>query len=324
MTHPSIPKKTAVVCVNLGTPSQATFLGVRRFLKDFLSDQRVVDTPKFIWWWILNLIILTVRPGRVAKQYQKVWHEEGSPLMVHSKRLVNALQDQLGEHFDVKLAMRYGDPQLKEVLTDISKNHYQKLIILPLFPQYSATTTASIFDEVSRFYQKQSYIPSLNFINHYADYPLYIEALAQSLEDHWKNHDKGERLVISYHGIPDRYFKRGDPYYCFCSKTTRLLRERLHDDSIIMVFQSRFGPGKWLEPSCETTIEELAKEGIKRLDIISPGFAADCLETIEEIDETYREVFMEHGGEQYHYIAALNDQAHHVTALKSLIESHAL
>ena len=322
--HPNIPKKTAVLCVNLGTPSQPNFWGVRRFLKEFLWDKRVVDTPRWLWWWILNGIILTVRPGKVAKQYQHIWLEGGSPLLVHSQNLVSSLQKTLGDEHDVLLAMRYGEPSLKSALETISSDHYQKIMVVPLFPHYSSSTTASIFDMVARHFMKKSFIPEMHFINHYADHPDYIEALAHSIETHWSKKGKGEHLVISYHGIPMRYFKRGDPYYCFCSKTTRLLAERLQlsETEWTMVFQSRFGPGQWLEPSCEEKIESLAKAGVQSLDIISPGFSADCLETLEELDESYHEVFIENGGKAYHYIPALNDQEQHIACLKSIIQAH--
>ncbi len=324
-THPSLSHKTGVLCVNLGTPDAPTYRGIRRFLKQFLSDRRVIDTPRWLWWPILYGFILSFRPLKIAKQYQAIWTDQGSPLSVHTLDLAKALQEQLdqaqADTFHVIMAMRYGQPSIEEAIKTFEKHLIRKIIVLPLFPQYSATTTASVFDAVAKVLKHRHFIPEMHWIQQYSNHPQYINALAHSVKQSWAKHGKTEHLMITFHGIPQRYFNNGDPYYCFCHKTARLLREKLGltDNQATMVFQSRFGPSKWLEPACDDSIKALAKQGIQSLTVISPGFAADCLETLEEINETYRTLFLEHGGKTFHYVPALNASEPHAKALASLI-----
>ena len=326
--HPRQSSRTGILCVNLGTPETPNYFGIRRFLRDFLSDRRVIDTPKWLWWPILYGFILLLRPLKIAKQYRSIWTKQGSPLDLHSQNLVTKLQSHLDQAhpktYDVALAMRHGQPSITKALAALQEAGIRKVIVLPLFPQYSATTTASVFDGVGSALKQNPFIPEMHWIQHYADHPGYIDALSHSVKTHWQQHGQTEHLVIAFHGIPKRYFEQGDPYYCFCHKTARLLREQLglNEDQATLVFQSTFGPSQWLEPACDQVIKQLAKQGSRSISVISPGFAADCLETLEEINVRYRALFVENGGQTFHYIPALNGSDHHVKALASLIEKH--
>lgn len=318
---------TGILLVNLGTPDAATPAAVRRYLGEFLSDPRVVEIPRLLWWLILNGIILRLRPPKVARAYASVWMDEGSPLMVHSQAIAHALrercQTELGESVHVELAMRYGKPAISEVLQSMRDKHVERLLVLPLYPQFSATTTATVFDAVSRELNRWRWLPELRMCMHYHDQPDYIKALAASIRDSFTQHGKPQKLVFSFHGLPERCLKAGDPYYCHCQKTARLVAEslELEADDWLVSFQSRFGRERWLQPYTDVTLKSLAHKGIKDVQIISPGFAADCLETLEELAIQNKEFFLMAGGEKYHYIPALNAQSDHIDALLQLIKT---
>lgn len=310
-----------LLLVNLGTPQAPTTKAVRTYLAEFLADPRVVEIPRLLWLIILHGIILRVRPKRSASNYQQVWTDEGSPLMVFSQAQQQALQERF-PNLNVKLAMRYGQPAIPDTVDSMLKQGVKKLLILPLYPQYSAATTATVFDKFSQAMQKRRWIPDMRFISHYHDYDPYIEAMAQHIEASWEACGKGDKLVLSYHGLPERNLKLGDPYHCECYKTSRLLTERLglNKDQVLTTFQSRFGKAKWLEPYTDATMKALPEQGIKSIDVFCPGFSSDCLETLEEIEGENREYFEEAGGERFHYISALNAEPVHIDALAQLVE----
>ena len=317
-------QKIGVLICNLGTPESYQTKDVRRFLRQFLSDGRVIEIPKIIWWFILNGIILTLRPSKSAKLYKSVWTKEGSPLLVFSKKLIEKLKLVTNDDCEVELAMRYGNPNMEEALLSLKNKNCRKLIVLPMFPQYSGTTTGSIFDEVTRILSKWRWVPSLNFINSYHDNDYYINALADSISAHLQKNTP-QKIIFTYHGIPKRNFDLGDPYQCYCQKTTRLVAEKLNlkEDEYMTTFQSRFGPAEWLKPYTSDTMEELPKKGIKNILVVAPAFSVDCLETIEEIDEENKEIFLNSGGQNFTYVPCLNDSDGHVNFLKQLIDKHA-
>ena len=317
-------QKIGVLICNLGTPESYQTKDVRKFLRQFLSDGRVIEIPKIIWWFILNGIILTLRPSKSAKLYKSVWTKEGSPLLVFSKKLIEKLKLVTNDDCEVELAMRYGNPNMEEALLSLKNKNCRKLIVLPMFPQYSGTTTGSIFDEVTRILSKWRWVPSLNFINSYHDNDYYIDALADSISTHLQKNTP-QKIIFTYHGIPKRNFDLGDPYQCYCQKTTRLVAEKLNlkEDEYMTTFQSRFGPAEWLKPYTSDTMEELPKKGIKNILVVAPAFSVDCLETIEEIDEENKEIFLNSGGQNFTYVPCLNDSDGHVNFLKQLIDKHA-
>ena len=321
-------EKTGVLLVNLGTPDAPDRASVRHYLKEFLWDPRVVEMPRPLWWLVLNLVILNTRPRRSAEAYQKVWTDTGSPLLNISRQQETALRQSLGDRFDgqvvVELAMRYGSPSIESGLQALREQGARRVLVLPLYPQYSATTTASIFDEVTDQVRKWRWLPELRFINHYHDHPAYITALAESV-DKWRNeHGEADRLLLSFHGIPQEYFDKGDPYYCECQKTARLLAQSLGlgEEQWMLSFQSRLGPKQWLQPYTDKTLKKLAGDGVKSVQVICPGFSADCLETLEEIAMENRDVFLEAGGERYEYIPCLNSDQAHIDMLSGLVEKH--
>ena len=316
-------QKTGVLICNLGTPETYKTKDVRRFLRQFLSDGRVIEIPKIIWWFILNGIILTLRPSKSAKLYKSVWTKEGSPLLVLSKKLTEKLKTSVGDGCEVELAMRYGNPSMESALMSLKNKNCRKLIVIPMFPQYSGTTTGSIFDEVARVLSKWRWVPSLSFINSYHDQPEYISALADSLSNHIKNNSP-QKIIFTYHGIPKRNFDLGDPYQCYCQKTTRLVAEKLNleDDTYITTFQSRFGPAEWLKPYTSDTMGELPLQEVKNVLVVAPAFSVDCLETIEEIDQENKEIFLKAGGEKFTYAPCLNDSSGQVNLLKAIIDKH--
>ena len=320
--HQAKPATTGLLLVNLGTPDAPTAPALRRYLAEFLADGRVIEIPKIIWMLILHGIILRVRPKKSAAKYKTVWTEEGSPLLVISKRQAAAVQTQLGNTASVKLGMRYGNPSIQKALREFQNEGVRKIIVLPLYPQYAAATTGSTFDAVTRELQKWRFVPELHFINNYCDHPLFIDALAASIQEDFNLHGKPEKLLLSYHGMPKRNLELGDPYFCFCQKTTRLVAEKLglQKNEYLTTFQSRFGYAEWLQPYTDKTLEELAKSGIKNVAIVSPAFSADCLETLEELAVENREIFMHAGGANYRYIPALNDRTDHIGALTVLIK----
>lgn len=315
--------KIGVLLTNLGTPDAPTTSALRRYLREFLSDPRVIEIPRLAWMCILHGIILRVRPKKSAKLYQSVWTSEGSPLLVISKQQQQAIQEQLGSSFSVKLGMRYGNPSIASGLRELQKEGVRKIIVLPLYPQYAAPTTGSSFDAVTKELTRWRWVPEMHFINNYCDAPLYVEALANSVREHIEKNGKPQKIIFSYHGTPKRNLELGDPYYCLCIKTTRLVAEKLGLDKndYIASFQSRFGYAEWLKPYTDETLKNLPAEGIKNIAILSPAFSADCLETLEELAVENRHTFMEAGGERYHYIAALNDRPDHIAALAELIRS---
>ena len=321
-------ESTGVLLVNLGTPDEPTTPAVRKYLSQFLSDPRVVEIPRLIWLPILYGFILRKRPASSAENYKKIWTDEGSPLLQIGRQQVKKLQQEMKVRFKgavhIQLAMRYGNPSLEEGLQALQEKGARRILVLPLYPQYSATTTATTFDAIAKIMAGWRWIPELRFINQYHDFTPYIDALANSVRDHWRNNQQGEVLLMSFHGLPKRNLDLGDPYFCQCHKTARLLAKKLqlNDKQWKLSFQSRFGKAEWLKPYTDKTLMKMAKEGIKSVDVICPGFPADCLETLEEIDGENRQYFIEAGGENYHYIPALNHQSNHIQALSDLIQLH--
>lgn len=320
--------KIGVLLTNLGTPDAPTPKALRRYLAEFLSDPRVVEVPRLLWWLILHGVILRIRPRRSAKAYATVFTDQGSPLLFHTQRQCDAVRKQLQaqghQQLEVAFAMRYGNPSIQSALNELFAKGVRKLLVLPLYPQYSASTTASTFDAIARDFTQRRWLPDFRFVSHYHDFSPFIEAAAQQIEAFWQQHGRPEKLLFSYHGIPKRYLLNGDPYHCECYKTSRLIAERLglNESDYITSFQSRFGREEWLKPYTDETLKSLPKQGIKNVQVFCPGFSADCLETIEEIAEENKDYFMHAGGEQYHYIPALNDNPAHIDALCQLIESN--
>jgi ferrochelatase len=326
-THGTVPT-SAVILVNLGTPDAPTRKAVRRYLKEFLSDPRVVEIPRLVWWCILHLIILPFRSGQSAKKYATVWTKEGSPLKVHTQAQANLLHAQLAErgHANVKVAMvmRYGSPSLPEVLDQMKASGVDRIAILPAYPQYSGTTTGSIYDAVFAHYRNVRNVPELRMVKHYHDDEGYIGALCKSIEAHWDAHGRSDKLVMSFHGVPKRTLMLGDPYHCECHKTARLVatRLRLAPHEYMVTFQSRFGKAEWLQPYTAPTLVALAQGGLQRVDLICPGFTSDCLETLEEISLEAKHDFLAAGGKTFHYIPCLNASPHWITGLAEIAEQH--
>ncbi|SFQ19702.1 ferrochelatase [Enterovibrio norvegicus] len=313
--------KTGVLLANLGTPEAPTAKAVSAFLSEFLHDQRVVDMTRWLWCPLLHGIILPVRSPKVAKLYQSVWMEEGSPLMVYSQRQKAALETVID--MPVELGMTYGQPSILSAVESLQAQGCERILVLPLYPQYSRTTTAAVFDKLAKSMKGKPVIPEFRFINQYYDDKAYIDALAQSVELHWDANGKPDMLVCSYHGIPKRYADNGDPYREHCHDTTERLIARLNTDvKIKTTFQSRFGREEWLQPYTDKTLEQLPKDGVKRVDIISPAFSVDCLETLEEIAEQCHDSFMEAGGEAFRFIPCLNDAPAHIDMMRQLVERH--
>jgi len=317
-----------VLLVNLGTPKRPDVSSVRRYLVEFLSDARVVEIPRLIWLPLLYGIIAPRRAPQTAKLYQSVWMDDGSPLHVYSERQKSALGKELAQRYVgsvvVEFAMRYGKPSIAKALKLLKLKGARRVLVLPLYPQYSATTTATAFDAIAKELRRWRWIPELRFVNQYHDNSGYINALAMSIEEHWGKHDRDGFLLMSFHGLPERNLHLGDPYFCQCQKTARLLAEKLSlsDDRWMITFQSRFGKAKWLQPYTDKTLVELPQKGVKKVDVICPGFASDCLETLEEIEKENREVFMGAGGEVYRYIQALNDHPEHINVLADIVGQH--
>jgi len=321
-------ERVAVLWCNLGSPDEATASAVRPYLADFLGDPRVVEIPKAIWWLILHGIILRVRPAKSAAKYASIWTPDGSPLKVWTRKQAVLLNGWMGErghrNVTVRHAMRYGSPSIATQLDLLKAEGVTRVLVMQAYPQYSSTTTASVIDAVCDWTRKVRRLPELRFVNQYHDDPGYIDALAQRVSRHWKDHGRGDMLVMSFHGIPARNIALGDPYQTQCLETARLLAQRLQlsDTQHRVTFQSRFGRAKWLEPYTEPTLRELAVAGVKRVDVMCPGFPADCLETLEEIAMEGREAFLHSGGEEFNYIPCLNDSAEWITALSAIAERH--
>lgn len=325
-SHGQAPR-TAVVLCNLGTPDAPTAPALRRYLGQFLSDHRVVEIPKAVWMLILHGIILRVRPAKSAAKYATVWTPEGSPLKVWTEKQAKLLQGYLGERghqVTVRYAMRYGNPSIPGVLDELKAQGATRVLIVSAYPQYSGTTTASVFDAVAHWGLKTRHLPELRFVNRYHDDPGYIDALVQRIRHHWLHHPRGEHLVMSFHGVPERTLLLGDPYHCECHKTARLVAEKLGlaKDAYTVTFQSRFGKAKWLEPYTEPTLIAMAQKGLKSVDLVCPGFTSDCLETLEEIRMEAQEAFKHAGGQTFAYIECLNDSPDWIRALTDLSERH--
>ncbi|GLX79175.1 ferrochelatase 2 [Thalassotalea insulae] len=318
-------RKIGVLLTNLGTPDAPTSSALRKYLREFLSDPRVVEIPRLLWLMILHGIILRVRPKKSAKLYQSIWTEQGSPLLVISEKLTKKVALKLNAERDdllVDLAMRYGEPAIAPALDNFQQQGVDNIVVLPLYPQYAGPTTASTFDAVVNTIKRWRWIPSLHFVSGYYQHPLYIAALANSIEEHIAQHGKPDKLVLSYHGMPKYFLDSGDPYYCFCHQTTKLVADKLGLDAndYVMTFQSRFGKAEWLKPYTDATLAELAQSGDKHVAVISPAFSVDCLETLEELVHENREVFIQAGGREYHYIAALNDRDDHCQLITELVK----
>ncbi|RLV61489.1 ferrochelatase [Parashewanella curva] len=320
-------RKKAVLLINLGTPDAPTSSDVRRYLAEFLSDHRVVEIPKLVWKVILHGIILRTRPAKSAALYKSIWTEQGSPLLDITRKQSEKLQQYLSQtnpDVEVHYAMRYGNPSIASVLKSMHETGVDDITVLPLYPQYAAPTTASSFDAISKELMTWRYLPSLQFIHTYHDHPDYINALVESIKNDFEKNGKPKKLVLSYHGMPKRNLTLGDPYYCFCKKTTRLVVESLglHEDDYITTFQSRFGKAEWLKPYTDATLEELAQNGVDDVAVICPAFSADCLETLEEIQCENKEVFEEASGKHYRYIPALNDDELHIEMMANIVRKH--
>lgn len=325
--HHGDARRTAILLVNLGTPDAPTASAVRRYLKQFLWDPRVVEIPRLLWWLILHGIILNLRPAKSAAKYAKIWLPEGSPLRVHTERQTKLLKDlfgQRGQQVEVAWAMRYGQPAIGATLDELKRQGADRVLIFPLYPQYAASTTASVMDEVANWIKRTRNPPELRFVKQYPDHPGYIAALAASVREHWTINGRAGHLMMSFHGLPRRSLDLGDPYFCFCQQTGRLLAEALGlsaaDYSI--TFQSRFGKAKWLQPYTQPTLEKLAREGMARVDVVCPGFVADCLETLEEIALECKAAFLAAGGKEFHYIPCINERADWIAALGDIATTH--
>ena len=323
--HPKVNfGKTGVLLINLGTPDSTSWLDIRKYLKEFLSDRRVIEVNPLIWKIILNTFILTFRPSKTAKAYKKIWmqKENMSPLRYYTIMQAKKLENKIGnQNIIIDYAMRYGNPSIKEKIINLQKNGCENLIVLPLYPQYAAATTATVCDEVYRCLIKMRWQPSLQIIPHYESEPLYIKALVKSLDEKISKLSwKPDLIIASYHGIPKKYFEKGDPYHCYCQKTSRLIKESFSSNIPIMTtFQSRFGPQEWLTPYTDKTFEKLPGEGKKNILVICPGFSSDCVETLEEISIQGKETFLEKGGKNFETVSCLNDSEDHINLLQYLV-----
>jgi len=322
------PAGLGILLTNLGTPEAPTASALRPYLKQFLSDRRVVDLPRWLWWPILNLIVLNVRPRKSAAAYARVWTKAGSPLLVHTaaqaRALRGALQDPPGDRAIVEFGFRYGRPSIAAAVESLQDRGARKLLVLPLFPQYNGPTTGSTFDALADCLKTRRWVPELRMVTHYHDHPRYIAAVAGSIKAHWGEHGRAERLLLSYHGIPERYRDSGDPYYCQCLKTTRLVAEALGlaEGEYLTAFQSRFGREEWIKPYTDEVLTDWARAGVGSVQAICPGFAADCLETLEEVALQYRDLFLESGGRRFEYIPALNSGAAQTELMTALVRDH--
>ncbi|MDA9721219.1 ferrochelatase [Candidatus Pelagibacter sp.] len=323
--HPEVKfGKTGALIINLGTPDSTSWLDIRKYLKEFLSDRRVIEVNPILWQVILNVFILNLRPSKTAKAYKEIWMKEEnmSPLLYYTQKQAEKVRNLISnENLIIDFAMRYGNPSIKSKIKKLHDDGCENLIILPLYPQYAAATTATVCDEVYRTLMKMRWQPSLKIVPHYESEPLYIDALVKSINNKIKKINwKPDLILASYHGIPKKYFHKGDPYHCYCHKTTRLISEKFKEIEIKTTFQSRFGPEEWLQPYTDKTLESLPKEGVKNVLAICPGFSSDCVETLEEILIQGKESFMEAGGENFDMISCLNDNDDHIKLINTLIK----
>lgn len=317
-------KKTGILLANLGSPAEPTTSAVRQFLKDFLWDPRVVNIPRLLWWLILHGAVLPFRPAKSAQAYRKIWDEKkGSPLTFLTRQLADKVADKLSpEGVTTHYAMRYGEPSIAQQLRQFKEQGIEHIIVLPLYPQYSSTTTASIYDDLVKELNQWRHLPGFQFISDYHQDDRYIAAVADSIEQAWREQGKNELLLLSFHGLPEQLTQWGDPYFHHCHQTAILIAEKLglNEKQWMIVFQSRFGKAEWLKPYCVDTLQALPEQGIKSVDVVCPGFAVDCLETLEEIAMENKSIFMESGGTDYRYIPALNDTDSHVDVIVGLLE----
>lgn len=325
---PSHESRIGVLLTNLGTPDAPTARALRPYLRQFLWDRRVIELPRVLWWLILNLFVLPFRPRSSARLYSNIWTPEGSPLLTTLRAQAAAVEERIRQRLDkngdtlsVAVGMRYGEPSIPGALRELRHQGCSKILVFPLYPQYSAATTASTFDAIALELLHWRWVPEIRTLHHYYQEPGYIAALAASVREFWSREGEPQRLLLSFHGIPQRYSDNGDPYYAHCQETLRLLKDELSfpRDRILIAFQSRFGPEEWLQPYTDKTLEGLAKSGVKRVDVLCPGFSADCLETIDEIAEMNRDLFLEAGGEKLGYIPALNERSDHIELLSNLV-----
>jgi ferrochelatase len=323
----STPQRIGVLLVNLGTPDSPSYLAVQRYLRQFLGDRRVIDTSRFIWLPLLYAVILPFRPIRTLRNYRKVWMHGGSPLLVYSKRLTDkvgaVLRARLGDDLRVTLGMTYGNPSIAGAVKALAEQNVTRLLVMPLYPQYCSSTTGSVFDRTSRVLQRWRWLPETRFINDYHTDASYIAALTRSIEDHWREAGERSHLLLSYHGIPAVYVKEGDPYQAQAEATTRMLvaRLKLRAGDFSHCYQSRFGSVVWLQPYTEDTLQTLVKRGLRKLTVVSPSFAVDCLETLEEVAIEYRDKFLELGGEKLTLVPCLNDSDEHAEALANIVQN---
>lgn len=322
------PPRTGLLLVNLGTPAAPTAAALRPYLRQFLSDPRVVEIPRALWWPILHGVILNTRPAKSARKYATIWMPEGSPLQVYTERQAKFLRGRLGQEgypeLVVDWAMRYGQPSIPDALERMKAGGCNRILVLPLYPQYAASSTASVMDEVARCLTHWRNLPEIRYVRSFPDHPGYIAALEARVREHWMKHGQGDKLIMSFHGVPRRSLDLGDPYHCECHTTARLLAEalRLPPERWQLTFQSRFGKAEWLKPYTQPTLEALAKAGLASVDVICPGFAGDCLETLEEIGMECKQAFLAKGGKVFQYIPCLNDRPDWIAALAKLAREH--
>lgn len=324
-SHKQSPR-LGVLLTNLGSPEAPTPAAIKKYLAEFLSDPRVVELPRILWLPILHGIILNTRPAKSAKLYGTIWTDNGSPLIHNTELQTQALQATLKERFestaiDVAFAMRYGTPSIEHGVHQLLDSGAEKIIVLPLYPQYAGSTTGSTFDALSRALSKQRWVPEIEFINCYHDHPAYIQACVSRIRNYWETNTRNDKLVFSFHGLPRAHLDNGDPYHCQCHKTARLIAEalELRESDYVLTFQSRFGKQEWLKPYTDKTLESMPSRGVSSVDVFCPGFASDCLETLEEIALQNKEIFFEAGGQSFNYIPALNDSSEHIQALIEIV-----
>ena len=315
--------KTGVLLVNLGTPERPVCPGLRKYLGEFLMDPRVIEIPKLLRMILVKGIIVNARSHKSAATYREIRTENGSPLLINSLNLGSKTQEKLGDDFEVEVAMRYGKPSVAEKVAALHEKGVRKLVVIPLYPQYSGSTNGSTFDALGAALSKQRWIPKLNFVNDYYQYSSYIKAIGDSITKHWQEHGRKQKLIMSFHGVPQKYITRGDPYQSQCKETAHAVAQYLNlaEDDWMLVFQSRFGAEEWLQPYCDQTLKSLPGKGITSVDMICPGFSADCLETLEEIEGENKEYFIEAGGKEYSYIPCLNDSDSHAALMAEIVNN---